>query len=219
MLLPFAFHGANEHLKPHLQKVLNGEYNIAQVDFRDKNPIVLDLGANIGSYAYWIFSRWPNAHLISFEPSSENCDAYVENMYAAGVDPWRYRLVNAAVYPTTESHIRIFTSPVNTGMHSADMHYAGGSSEKYFDALVAHPNRLPDCTILKMDIEGCEVPVLRAYLASRATLPQLISFEFHSRFDRYELDQILGDNYLLGSGLITHADLGTLNYFHKDIKI
>src|SRR4051812_48177 len=43
---------------PHLQKIANGEY---EIPYEHPNPVILDLGANVGGFAAWASQRWPRS--------------------------------------------------------------------------------------------------------------------------------------------------------------
>lgn len=215
---PFPFIGSTPDLTPHLQKVLDGEYEICGGIKFSGDPIVLDLGGNVGAFAYYILAKYSNAYVISFEPNTANQTAYMQNLEASGVEPWRYALVCGAVYPSEEKTLTLHESQINGGMHSYYPSMAGRSVNTFTTPCI-HPRRLPNCTWLKMDIEGVEGPVLRSYLKTHTCLPRVVSFEFHSRYDQYELTNLLGDEYILASGKIIHPDMGTLNFLHKSVEI
>jgi len=42
------------NMRRHVQKVLAGEYDIP---YRHKAPVILDIGANVGSFAAWALKR------------------------------------------------------------------------------------------------------------------------------------------------------------------
>jgi FkbM family methyltransferase len=50
----------------HVQKVLGGEYDVHGA------PMILDIGANVGSFAAWALQRWPRAHVHCYEPLPDN---------------------------------------------------------------------------------------------------------------------------------------------------
>ena len=215
MLKPFKYLGATKNLKGHLKKVVEGnEYNFGDIQF-NHNPTVLDLGANIGAYTYWILNKIPNAYVIAFEPIRETAEYYIKNMQESGAAMWSYCIVNAAVHPTKEKEIDIFLSKINSGMNSLDKNLTNTEDAQTYKARVCHPDFLPNCDILKMDIEGSELPVLEAYLKRHAP-PSVISFEYHCFGTRYDIENLLED-YVLASGLIIKPDMGTLNFVHKDV--
>ena len=56
-------------MRRHVQKVLGGEYDIP---YRHSAPVILDIGANVGSFAAWALKRWPGAHVHCYEPLPDN---------------------------------------------------------------------------------------------------------------------------------------------------
>jgi len=46
----------------HVQKVLRGEY---EVSYQHPHPVILDIGANVGSFAAWAMQRWPGCFIRS----------------------------------------------------------------------------------------------------------------------------------------------------------
>lgn len=51
---------------------------------RDGIPLILDLGANIGLSSLYFAKNWPEAHIISVEPSNENYRAMCKNVDGFG---------------------------------------------------------------------------------------------------------------------------------------
>ena len=214
----FPYYGCedDEKFKFYIKKVIGGEYECS-VDSLGANPIILDLGANIGSFAYWAAKRYPGSHIVSFEPHTKNCQNYLKKMRDSNIQPWFYTIVQAAVYPTDSETITLYESAVNDGMHSVSETMTNTEDPIGFQAKVIHPKSLPDAQLLKLDTEGCEVQILEEYLKSRTFRPFVISFEFHSMFDLTTLDELLEKDYILCSGKIVSPNLGTLNYVHKDL--
>ncbi|GEM_PF-7043374 len=211
-LKPFKYFGADEFLKSHLKKVIDGEYEFGSVEF-PHNPTVLDLGANLGAYSYWILNKIPNAHVIAFEPLKTSAEYYLKNMQASGAATWSYCIINAAVYPTTDKEITLYLSDVNSGMHSLDKDLTNTPNAAEVKVRVCHPDFLPNCDILKLDVEGSELPILESYMKLHKP-PSIISIEYHHFAARYDIEKIL-DEYILISGYIIHPNLGTLTYAHK----
>jgi hypothetical protein len=61
----------------HVQKVLGGEYDIP---YRANRPVILDIGANVGSFAAWALKRWPGAHVHCYEPPPDNFALLTRNL-------------------------------------------------------------------------------------------------------------------------------------------
>jgi hypothetical protein len=68
--------------------------------------------------------------------------------------------------------------------------------------------------VLKIDTEGCEVPLLEA-LGDLLPSVKVIYLEYHSDDDRKAFDRMLGDTHLLMHGqMLVH--LGEVTYVAKD---
>ena len=79
---------------------------------------------------------------------------------------------------------------------------------------------LPDCTIMKVDTEGCELQIISKYLETHEEHPAVIMFEYHRDDDRRKLDDLLYSyNYHLASGVARSNVLGTWKYFHDRVPI
>jgi hypothetical protein len=76
----------------HVQKVLAGEY---EVPYRATRPVILDIWANIGSFAAWALERWPGCHVHCYEPLPDNFALLKKNL--APVEGKSVSLYNFAV--------------------------------------------------------------------------------------------------------------------------
>ena len=59
----------DENMLPHIQKILEGEYNI---NTKAKNPIILDIGANIGAFTIWVLVQKIKDWLLFITQSTYN---------------------------------------------------------------------------------------------------------------------------------------------------
>ena len=76
-------------------------------------------------------------------------------------------------------------------------------------------NSISRVDVLKIDTEGCEVPILEA-LSDLLPQVKVIYLEYHNDDDRKEFDRILGDTHLLAHGqMMVH--LGEVTYVAKDV--
>lgn len=213
---PFPYAGVNENLRPHLDKIIiYGEYDIPGLSF-GYAPTILDIGANVGAYSYWALNRFPGAMVFAYEPSPENVKAYLTNLNSTHGINSTWRLFNGAVTTHPNTEIDFYLSQVNAGMHSIHQGMTNTTLAEVIKVPTFHPNRLPNCDILKLDTEGCEVEIIHNYIPSHV-LPSVISLEFHSRFDYYELENFLSKDYVPFRGQILHPDLGTINYIRNDL--
>jgi hypothetical protein len=75
-----------------IKDVLEGEY---EAHYDGKGLDILDVGANVGSFALWASARWPGSHVTSFEPHPETFKLMKQN--AGGRKD--ITTVNAALFP------------------------------------------------------------------------------------------------------------------------
>ena len=133
---------------------LAGEYEPpAELEprLRDVRRIV-DLGGNIGMFAHWAASRWPGAHVTSFEPAPENTRVFREWLARSEIDA---ELVEACAL-THEGRVTI-AGGGGAGTMFLDTGTDGAGGIPGVDVF-AH---LDQVDLLKMDIEGGEWSILR----------------------------------------------------------
>jgi FkbM family methyltransferase len=136
-------------------------------DVLDAPATVLDGGANIGLLSLWALTRRPDSRVRCFEPVPENVAELRRNL-AAFED--RYELVEAALAPESgevkfgvESTGRYGGIGVSTG--ECITVRAVGIAEA-IDGCLAAWDRIE---LLKLDVEGAEIDILRALDAERLT--------------------------------------------------
>jgi FkbM family methyltransferase len=214
-------------MEGHVLEVLRGAYNVPGLEFATP-PRILDVGACVGDFGVWAAHRWPGADIRLYEPNPRALAFLREN--AARVDELRHRLVPVAVRGQA-GNATLHFGRHNLGeatFHGTETHQAGSVE---VDCVAA--GSLPDCDVLKIDTEGCEVEILCGYLRPRcgagakglsaeqhrifdAHLPKAVLLEFHSAADRVAIDEILrGLGYRLVHGRIATADMGVLCYVRR----
>jgi hypothetical protein len=70
-------------------------------------------------------------------------------------------------------------------------------------------------SVLKVDTEGLELPILRA-LGNNLLKTDVIYLEYHSERDRRDLDHLLADRFVLFASQATEPDRGTVCYVRAD---
>lgn len=194
-----------EMLKP----VFAGEYNIP---LRIKCPRILDIGANIGSFAIWAIHRWPGATVYAYEPLPEIYEWLERNVEAtnsAGIIPIDFGVGKPGPRMYYPGKNNIGEGGFYNGVH--------GVLDKAIELYVRDPLILPEANIIKMDTEGCEYEILQPLLKAGRSFDGIM-FEYHRETDRFLLEGLLKKDYVLTGAQVYHYERGVQCYIHRQHK-
>ena len=159
-------------MRRHVQKVLGGEYDIP---YRHNSPVILDIGANVGSFAAWALKRWPGCYVHCYEPLPDNFALLKRNL--GQFEGRSVSLYNFAV--GDPSLTRLYLGRNNCG--EASFYDIGEQTTDTVEVETRAPSVLPKAQIVKIDTEGSEVDIL----ARMASLDfDAIMLEYHSEANR-----------------------------------
>jgi len=165
--------------------------------FEGDQPVILDLGANIGLSVFFFKKLYPNARIIAFEADPKIFSYLRENMIRNSLAD--VVLVNKAAW-NSETKLQFCSEGADGGRVSS----ATDGNLIEVDAVdMAQYLEGEKIDVLKIDIEGAEEFVLPA---CKKYLPNIgrIFVEYHSRVDRTQcLDQML--NILSDAGFRLHV--------------
>ena len=138
---------------------LAGEYDSVAPLLRTRHaPTVLDLGANVGAFAAFVFGVCPSARVLSVEPSPDTCALLERSRRANPTVDWS--VMQAAVW-TEPGTVTFASSGLSTGRRVEPT--ARGTTVpavtlvSLVEQATAHDARV---ALLKADIEGAEGAVL-----------------------------------------------------------
>lgn len=157
-----------------------------------ERPLILDCGANIGVAVLYFKRLYPNARIIAFEPFGPAFDALAANVNANHLD-------DVAIYHAllAEKHGdgELFFNPDHLGSLSMSVRpdrIKGASQSVKAVPLSEYIQESVD--LLKMDIEGAELEVLRE-VAKRGKLSfvkqMIIEYHHHILPDEDRLSELL----------------------------
>lgn len=175
-----------EPMRQAVAYVLEGEYESGH---DGTGLTILDIGANVGSFALWALRRWPGSIVHSYEPNPDTFALLKRN--TRGVE--RVHCVNAAVFPTADAgKAKLFARFAGDG-EAALLAYAGDTFrddvvEWTHDVDVVIPAALPRADVVKIDIEGGEAAVLDAL---NLTETSLVLAEFQNGRSRLQMQKTL----------------------------
>lgn len=139
----------------------------------NRQPLIVDCGANIGASVTWFSARYPEAHIVAVEPAPDNFDLLTRNcagldadLRQAGIAPHAGRAYlrdsgEAMGYRTTSQ-----PEAIAVDLISID------------DLLAAKPASRYTPFLIKIDIEGAERDLFTGYESTFNRFP-LIVFEPH----------------------------------------
>jgi FkbM family methyltransferase len=182
---------APPQMRAAVAEVLAGEY---EAGFFGEALTVLDIGANVGSFALWASLRWPRSTVHAFEPHPGTF-AMLERNVAAWPD---VRARHAAVYPTAEDHVEFFGRYAGDGEAGvADCMartFREIAPERTMRVPALHPRALPAADVVKLDVEGAEADILRHM---DLTSVQLVVLEFQDDANRRAIRELLAARFEL----------------------
>src|SRR5262245_43428601 len=188
-------------MRSHVQSVLAGEYD---TPYDNPAAVVLDVGANIGSFATWATRRWPGSFIHCYEPLPENFAALKANLALLS---GRVALNNWAI--GDPGRRKLFLGRNNCGEGS--FFDLGEQRSEWVEVEAKAPASLPKAHVLKLDTEGAEIEILSG-------LPEItfdiVLLEYHSEANRRAADCLLHDYALVG-GHVRCLDRGVLKYAHR----
>ena len=175
---------------------------------------IVDVGANVGAATLYFYNAYPQATFYCYEPSKENFNCLKENTkYFNNVQVFPYGLFDRdAELPLYQGRSQ---SAQNSVMKSNETF-----TEKY-DVItlvktakeVVNRN-LKHISILKIDTEGCEVPILGEIFSTVDAL-DIIYFEYHSEEDRREIDRMVSEKFVLYKAKTDAVHRGSGVYLSK----
>ena len=161
-----------------IEYVFRGEYE-SHHDGVDLD--ILDIGANVGSFALWAEMRWPGSRIRSFEPNPGTFALLRKNTDGhAGIT-----ITNAALFPGGSGRAPFFARYAGDGEAGLEAYardtFRDGADGATFEVDVVDPATLPSADVVKIDIEGGEAEVLAHLDLSRTVL---VLAEFQNRKNR-----------------------------------
>jgi FkbM family methyltransferase len=173
-----------------IKDVLEGEY---EAGYDGKGLDILDIGANVGSFALWASARWPGSHVTSYEPHPETFKLLAKNTGGRkDITP-----VNAALFPggmKKATFLSRYAGDGESGLaaYAADTFVPGAQTLSY-EVEVVDPTKLPSPDIVKIDIEGGEGDVLANLDLSKTSL---VLLEFQNGKNRKQIQDILAKDFV-----------------------
>lgn len=176
--------------------------------------LVVDVGANVGASAIFFALSYPGVQIRCFEPSAETS---------------KHLRANTAWLPGIEVHeVGLFNRHAEVPLYAGVTQCAQASVSASIEtnAAVHETIRLVPAravlgnidgpAILKIDTEGCEVPILHD-LGGLVEQFDVVYVEWHSERDRRQIDSQLGPRFNMWRSKGTGVHRGTAAYVHQRV--
>ncbi len=174
-----------------IKDVLEGEY---EAGYDGVGLDILDVGANVGSFALWATARWPGSIVTSFEPHPETFEFLKRNTHLRR----DIVAINAALFPgaaKTGSFKSRYAGDGESGLaFYANDTFVDEALVQTYEVAIIDPSSLPSPDIVKIDIEGGEGDVLDHIDLTRTSL---VLLEYQNRKNRMQLEARLDGDFEL----------------------
>lgn len=190
----------------HIKRVLDGEYDLPS----SGSQTILDLGANVGSFAVWAAKKWPGSKIYCYEPSQSNFDLLVKN--TAQIKSCEVVCFKEAVGDVTLT--KLYKGLNNPG--ECSLHKREEQRDEYEEITTIDPSRLPEATVVKLDVEGAEDYILESLSKLGKLKFDVVLLEYHGEDNRRKVDALLVD-YLLVGGFVYGPHRGVLKYKRRPV--
>lgn len=210
--VPFFHYAAS---RPHIIGIFEGRTYPPIPDVGTVATIV-DIGANVGAASIMLAAQHPHAAVHAYEPGPGARALLVRNAatfpqirvhpFGLGNGNRQHRLYRSRWDPMSAS---VLQSAENTDEFDLiEIRQAGPALEA---ACVSSVD------ILKIDTEGCELPILRE-LAQVVPEVKILYLEYHSDADRREIDRLLTPTHVLAFASVAHPHRGDVCYVQRNTE-
>ena len=197
----------------HVRRILRGlDYPLLGHGYEPE--LIVDIGANIGATALYFADAYPWANIFCYEPSPSTYSYLERNARAAAnVRTFNFGLSDA------DAEVKLYLGRSQCLQHSTIPSIEVGAAFEVISvkrASAALQGVIAEGCILKIDTEGCEVPILED-LRPHLALVDVIYLEYHSERDRRRIDELLAPSFSLWSSAAQVLHRGNLAYVSHNV--
>jgi FkbM family methyltransferase len=177
---------------------------------------IIDIGGNIGSSVIHFKKMYPDSTIYVFEPDPDCYEVLIKNTeqhdnihcYNIGLfNENKIEKLNRNRFGSSGNSIYL-----KDGITSNSIDVTLRKTSEIFNEL-----KLFNSNILKIDTEGCEIPILKDILLLNIDF-ELIYIEYHCDEDRFEIEKLLYPKYRLINVNIMYKNIGELTYVNDNIE-
>ena len=204
----------NNNLSKYIcNQILSGK-TYKKIDFIRDVKTILDVGANVGASAVYFSKIYPDAQIYAFEPAKAPYNLLEKNIeLCSNIKKYNFGLYSEDKnVPLYQSRVDSVTGSVGRSVDNSDI---TEKIELKDIKKFLNENNIDQIDILKIDTEGCELPIFKAILDTHLLNIKVIYVEYHSESDRIAIDEMLSKTHVLGWGSILFPHRGEFCYVIK----
>ena len=182
------------------------------INISKENPIIFDIGANVGAFSALICQQIPKSTVYAFEPQSELFNL----MYKTFKDIPSVHLYN---FGLSSENVSAFLYKNSKFPYLGNSVYKVG--ESYESILLKKSSdileqlKIKHIDFIKMDVEGSEDKIIEDLINNNITF-DTVCLEFHSEKIRRKIDTLLEKNYVLAMAISQVPNNGKVIYISKE---
>ena len=176
---------------------------------------IFDIGANVGAASVYFAVSYPEAKVYAFEPGSQPFSLLRQNVAPfANVSAFSFGLYG---YEKKTVLYHGCGDSVESSVHPTERTSSECEEIELRSPLnFLHERGVTQIDILKVDTEGCELPILSS-LQKYLPKVKVLYVEYHSERDRRLLDSMLAETHALWRGRVSLVHRGEFCYLRKDL--
>jgi FkbM family methyltransferase len=201
---------ADSGIMDHCADVLAGVYDVP-IAF-DRPCAIMDIGANVGAFAWWACHRWEISRIDCYEPMPHNWEGFRQWKSAEKTA----RIKGIQLHDVAVRGMPAQWLPMRAGLNNcgeASFHDLGEQSGEPIYVGCIDAASLPPADILKIDTEGCEVEILER-IANLASFSAIL-LEYHSEADRRTIDNLLCKSFFMAGSASNRHNRGVVKYLNS----
>jgi FkbM family methyltransferase len=197
-------------VEPFVRRALSGQdYPAVFPDVFQPHTIV-DIGAHVGSATLYFRHVYPQARIFCFEPDPVCFELLTRNV-AGETKIHGYNIALGPSNARQRLFAGVYSSMQGSLIPNEENREIGPTVEVRAVSEILGELKIESISLLKVDTEGLEFPILRA-LSDQLPQIEVVYLEYHSERDRRDLDQLLGERFVLFASQASEPDRGTVCY-------
>jgi FkbM family methyltransferase len=151
------------------------------------NPVIIDIGANIGYFDIMLFSKIKEATVYAYEPIPSNYELFTKNISLNPFLQNKIHLFNKAVTGTAQEYVELYMETVTENSVIASV-YADFDKQNQFKLKVPaislqqiiDDNKFTAIDLVKVDCEGSEYPIIYETPGETWKKIKMLNIEVHN---------------------------------------